>query len=90
MIELAWIHMEDRNSHSKAFYQLFLFEKDEGGYLIENRSGAMGKVLDCRVWEKPSREEAERMFGSIVLRKTDPTRKSPRHYQVVLGVFKHL
>jgi hypothetical protein len=90
MIELAWIHMEDRNSHSIAFYQLFLYEKDGGGYLIEKRSGAMGKVLDRRIWEKPSREEAEIMFSSIVMRKTDPARKSLRHYRVVLGVFNQI
>jgi hypothetical protein len=89
MVELGWIHMEDRNSHNKAFYQLFLYEKDGGGYVVEKRSGAKGKVLDRRIWEKPSMEEAERMFSSIVMRKTDPRRKSPRHYRVVLGVFNH-
>ncbi len=87
MIELGRIHMEDCNSPGKAFYQLYLYEDEKGGYLIEKRSGARGKVLDRRVWERSSREEAEMMFCSIVMKKTDPARKSPRHYRLVQDVF---
>lgn len=45
MIELGRIHMEDCNSPGKAFYQLYLYEDEKGGYLIEKRSGAKGRSL---------------------------------------------
>jgi len=87
MIEIGRVHLEDCNSPRKAFYQLFLLEKEEGVYLIEKKSGGGEKVFDRRVWESSSREEASRMFDSIVRRKTDPARKSLRHYQIVAYFF---
>jgi len=65
----------------KTFYTLYLLETEEG-YLVRKESGAAGKILDSRTWPKPSRLEAEKMFVSIVRRKTNPSRKSSRHYQV--------
>jgi hypothetical protein len=88
MMELRKVFLEDRNLPRKAFYQLFLYEKEEGGYLIENHSGAAGKVHDQRSWEKPTMEEADRMFASILGRKTTPARRSPRHYSFVCNIFK--
>jgi hypothetical protein len=82
MIEIKRILLEDSNSPRKAFYYLFLFEKKEGGYLIEKNSGAAGRVLDRRWWDKPSMQETERMFRSIIKEKTNPARKSPRHYRI--------
>jgi hypothetical protein len=81
MIELRKIHLQDEHSPKKAFYTLYLLETEEG-YLVRKESGAAGKTLDSRTWPKPSRTEAEKMFVSIVRRKTNPTRKSPRHYQI--------
>jgi hypothetical protein len=83
MIEIKRILLEDSNSPRKAFYHLSLYEKEEGGYLIGKNSGAAGGVLDRRRWEKPSRQEADRMFRSIIIKKTNPGRKSPRHYRIV-------
>jgi len=83
MIEIERILLEDCNSPRKAFYRLSLYEKEEGGYLIEKNSGAAGRVLDCRRWEKSTREEAIRVFSSIIRKKTDPCRKSARHYRII-------
>lgn len=81
MIELRKIHLQDEHSPKKAFYTLFLLET-ETGYLVRKESGASGKILDTRTWPTPSRTEADKMFLSIIRRKTNPTRKSPRHYQI--------
>jgi len=81
MIELRKIHLQDEHSPKKAFYTLYLLETGEG-YLVRKESGAAGKTLDSRTWTKPSRSEAEKMFISIVRRKTNPCRKSSRHYQI--------
>ena len=81
MIELRKIHLQDEHSPKKAFYTLYLLETEEG-YLVRKESGAAGKTLDSRTWPKPSRPEAEKMFISIVRRKTNPSRKSSRHYQI--------
>ena len=83
MTEIERIVLEDSNSPRKAFYRLSIYEKEEGGYLIEKSSGAGGRVLDRRRWEKPTREEADWMFRSIIRKKTNPVRKSPRHYRIV-------
>ena len=88
MIEIGRIHLEDKNSPRKAFYQLILLQSETGVYLVEKRSGAKGMVLDRRVWEKPSREKACKMLSRIVKRKTNPYRKSPRHYRVICSMFK--
>lgn len=81
MIELRKIYLQDEHSPKKAFYTLSLLETNQG-YLIQKESGASGKILDRRSWPKPSRSEAEKMFLSIIRRKTNPRRKSPRHYQI--------
>ena len=83
MIVIEQILLEDSNSPRKAFYRLSIYEKEEGGYLIEKSSGAGGSVLDRRRWEKQTREEADRMFRSIIREKTNPGRKSPRRYRIV-------
>jgi hypothetical protein len=83
MIEIKRILLEDCNSPRKAFYQLSLYETEEVRYLIEKKSGAAGRILDRRQWEKSSLEEADKMFRSIIREKTNPARKSPRHYQIV-------
>jgi len=83
MIVIEQILLEDSNSPRKAFYRLSIYEKEEGGYLIEKSSGAGGSVLDRRRWEKQTREEADRMFRSIIREKTNPARKSPRRYRIV-------
>lgn len=82
MHELKKALLQDENSPKKAFYRIFLLQTQEG-YLIRKESGAAGKVLDCRTWQKPSLIEADKLYSSIIRRKTDPARKSPRHYQVV-------
>jgi len=90
MLELKMIQLQDFNSPKKAFYNLFLLQTEEG-YQIRKESGASGKVLDCRTWTRYSLHEAEKMFLSIVRRKTNPTRKSQRHYQIITqqAFFKH-
>lgn len=81
MIELRRIHLQDEHSPKKAFYTLYLLETDQG-YLVQKESAASGKVFDRRSWSKPSRSEADKMFLSIIRRKTNPTRKASRHYQI--------
>lgn len=81
MIELRKIHLQNEHSPKKAFYTLYLLEAEEG-YLVRKESGAAGKILDSLTWAKPSRTEAEKMFISIVRRKTNLSRKSARHYQI--------
>lgn len=81
MLELKMIHLQDEHSPKKAFYTLAIVESDQG-FLVQKESGASGKILDRRTWSKPSRSEAEKMFLSIIRRKTNPRRKSARHYQI--------
>lgn len=81
MIELRRIHLQDEHSPKKAFYTLYLLETEEG-YMVRKESGASGKILDRRSWSKPSLSEADKMFLSIIRRKTNPTRKASRHYQI--------
>lgn len=81
MTQLRKIHLQDEHSPKKAFYTLCILETDQG-FLVQKESGASGKILDRRTWSKPSRSEAEKMFLSIIRRKTNPRRKSPRHYQI--------
>jgi hypothetical protein len=81
MHELKNILLLDENSPKKAFYRIFLLETEEG-YLIRKESGAANKVLDCRTWSKPSLVEADKFYSSIIRRKTNPARKSPRHYLI--------
>lgn len=81
MIELRKIRLQDDHSPKKAFYILFLLQTHEG-FLVRKESGAAGKTLDCRTWAKPTLPEAEKLFLSKVRTKTNPCRKSPRHYQI--------
>lgn len=81
MLELKTALLQDENSPKKAFYKLYLLQTEEG-YLVRKESGASGKILDCRNWPKPTFQEAEKLFLAKVRCKTNPSRKSPRHYQV--------
>jgi len=81
MHELKFTLLQDENSPKKAFYRIFLLQTEEG-YLVRKESGASGKILDRRTWSKPTFPEAEKLFLAKVRSKTNPARKSPRHYQI--------
>ncbi len=82
MIELRRIYLESP-SVRHAFYQLTLFEMDDGTYLVIKKSGADGRVLNVRSWPKDTKEEAERRFEKTLHQKTSLTLKRRRHYRVV-------
>lgn len=82
MHQLLNLHLLSENSPKKAFYNIFVLDAGDR-YVVRKESGAAGKVLDIREWSRPTREEAAALFFSIVRAKTNPERKSPRHYQIV-------
>lgn len=71
-----------KDSPKKAFYNVFLLDTGSE-FVVRKESGAAGKVLDVREWHWPTRNEAETLIISIVRKKTNPKRKSARHYQLV-------
>jgi hypothetical protein len=84
VVELKRIYLESPNSRRCAFYHLFLFELEDGGYLVAKKSGAAGRVLNERSWRQQTQEEAEKLFARKIRQKTSPNLKSRRrHYQVI-------
>lgn len=84
MLELKRIYLESPNSQKCAFYHLFLYELEDGAYLVAKRSGAAGRVLNERSWHQQTKEEAEKLFARKIRQKTSQNLKSRRrHYQVV-------
>lgn len=84
MFELKHTYLESPDSRKRAFYHLFLFELEDGGYLVAKRSGAAGRVLNERSWPRQTREEAEKLFARKVRQKTSTNLKSRRRiYEVV-------
>ena len=84
MIEIKQAFLESPNSPRCAFYQLFLFGLEDGGYLVVKRSGAAGRILNERSWPQQTREDAEKLFDGKIRQKTSLHLKSRRrHYQVV-------
>lgn len=68
-------------SPKKAFWNLAI-EECQGAYRLIKSSGAMGKVLDTRIWPAQSAENALMMFDRKVREKLRSTRKSPRIYSI--------
>lgn len=81
MHQIRQYQLVDANSPKKAFYSIFVI--DSGfDFVVRKESGCLGKVLDVREWPRPTRAEAEALAISIVRKKTNPNRKSARHYRL--------
>ncbi len=68
-------------SPKKAFYRIWIARDDEGTFVVEKESGALGKVLDKRSWKYEDEKRAREFFRRKVKEKTNPQRKSPRIYK---------
>jgi hypothetical protein len=79
---LKKILLTDDASAKRAFYWLYLI-RDGNLFVVRKESGASCSILDCRSWPKATLLEAEKLFNSKVRSKTNPFRKSKRHYQEV-------
>ena len=71
-------------SPKQAFYRIWI-ECDGGKYYVCKESGSgAGKVChDRRRWPVESPAAALEKFESIILKKTNPNRKSPRKYRLI-------
>lgn len=67
------------DSPKKAFYRIRI-EEEMGRYEVIKESGAADKVLDCRRWDAPTLEKAEKFFDQKVKQKQKPNRK--RRYKM--------
>ena len=74
--------MTDDASAKRAFYWLYLVQ-DGDSFVVRKESGASGRIFDYRNWQRDNLADAEKFYDSIVRRKTNPARKSKRHYQEV-------
>ena len=82
MKELKRIYLQDLDSRKQAWYELLIYQIDNG-YLVHKNSGAGERKLNSETWFRPSLTEADNKFSRIVKDKTNPDRKSPRHYKIV-------
>ncbi len=69
------------DSPKKAWWRLTLIEHNEC-YALIKESGIKGRMLDRRMWPMRSAEKAKKMFDRKVKEKLNPSRKSPRKYEI--------
>jgi len=74
--------IEDDNSPRKAWYELSILKLLDG-YIIQKCSGCSGsRKNNTEMWFRFTLEAAELKFQMILQRKTNPDRKSSRHYEL--------
>ena len=71
-------------SPRRAFYRIWIEETD-GQISVVKESGVKGRVLDRRIWTFADFQEAEKAYQRRIKAKTNPERKSPRKYQLILN-----
>lgn len=81
-VKLTSIHLEAPDSPRKAFYRIWIEDRD-GFIEIIKESGCKDKVLDTRHWPFQTIEDAEKEYMRRVKQKMNPDRKSPRKYRLI-------
>jgi hypothetical protein len=74
-----------RDSPRRAFYKIWI-EDTDGQISVVKESGVKGRVLDRRVWPFAEFKEAEKAYQRRIKAKTNPERKSPRKYQLIMNL----
>lgn len=70
------------DSPQKAFYRIWI-ERNDCIYTVCKESGAKVRVLDKRSWSFEKPDEAQKLCDRRIKSKTNPSRKSPRKYQLI-------
>jgi hypothetical protein len=71
------------DSPRRAFYRIWI-EDTAGKIRLVKESGVRGRVLDRRIWPFTDFQEAEKAYQRRIKAKTNPDRKSPRKYRLIL------
>jgi hypothetical protein len=73
------------DSPRHAFYRIWI-ENTDGKISVVKESGVRGRVLDRRIWPYADFSKAEKAYQRRIKAKTNPDRKSPRKYRLILDL----